>query len=885
MKELLLNQYLDTAMKSAFVGFYKSNFNSSTEITEDLIKDVLLEYKHIKDKVDKDQETEICIFAQVINEALNESILEINRLCNYYYKDKNNPRTSVKIEVSPYLTKIVAAQTDSLIKSKILMRNPIKTSYVAKNNLNFLKEIKEVEGNCFNGINKSTFRKILIKIAFSNINSKNKYFAKIWSGNELHKLLLRRFMSQVNSLMRTEITRNDRAMDGAIRNVIDTKFRNKAEISKLMFLSADVNEGMKFSKLINNTYSQTEDYTKLIEKTSVVKTRLEKTAQGTTITVRYREPKAEIIESQIEKVKKDIQTYSDTICFFESIENYIKINKISEEPTEKNKILFLSGAQIIAAYNISSYEGNKYNEKRDCTLGGEYSEAGGSLYGSCMRKPENKNGIDFYAMNDNFIKLMVLSDDNGKTIKARAVTWFDAASGVHYVDRIFYSTQDSLLRMIQYINKTELFYTISSVNVINALLRQKYKQTFAIKITSVKRGSSLPYFDTLDQNLYKSDSKEGVFIGRYNYLGRPWDNESYSVKADGHDGTFKGIGTVSTYAWVDKHENKKTLDTEIRCSICGERISRKNAFIEVAAGPGQSSSAKIVCRNHIVTSTDGKTYINASLFGTRGVLFKENTQESDGKIRLYQGVRSLKKQNTNKIYKREELIFTSTESYRTDYGSNSFLIVNSTLRAELFGSSQVQEYSTFADLKFNEEDGKYHLVDQTKIKSDYYCSMNSTAYLKSETTEFEIKFNEKDKSQYVIPTGTSKEIKDQLKTSLYIAYCKRNALQPKFKLRENIDAEIKESTDFKGMLRLTKESLAAMVDENARKRAKFQDQLSSSMCSAYNNDGLCTKTLLRWVIYSESMDYSYYIYQGLIEINDDEAKEKLSNEFKFIDEC
>ena len=885
MDQSLLNQYLDTAMKSAIVGFYKSTFNASTEITEDLIKDVLLGYRHVKGKIDENQEKEISLFAKTASDALNESILEINKLSNYYYKDKNNTRTSIKIEVSPYIAKIAYAQTDSLIKSKILMRDPIKTSYIAKNNLNFIREIKEVEGNCFNGINKPMFRKILMRIVFNNI-SRSKFLTKIWGGTELHKLLLRRFVTNIATVMRVEVQRNDRAVSNAIESVINTKFRNKAEISKLMFLSVDINEGMKFSKLINNTYSQTEDYTKLIEKTSIVKTRLEKTAQGTTITVRYREPKAEIIESQIEKVKKDIQTYSDTICFFESIENYIKINKIAEEPTEKNKILFLTGAQIIAAYNISSYEGNKYNDKRECSLGGEYSDVGGSLYGSCMRKPENKNGIDFYALNDHFIKLMVLSDDNGKTIKARAVTWFDAESGVHYVDRIFYSTQDSLLRMIQYINKTELFYTISSVNVINALLRQKHKQTFTIKINSIKRNNCLPYFDTLDQNLYKSDAKEGIFIGRFNYIGRPWDNESYAVKAEGHDGTFKSTGTITTYAWIDKNETKKPIESEVHCSICGSKIGRKNSFIQVVSKEGTPDGVKLVCKDHILNTSDGKTYIGANLFGSRGILFKEESQETNKDMKLYQGVRSLKRESTKKIYKREELVLTSADSgYRTAYENNAFLIVNSTLRSELVGLSNVQEYSRYADLRFNEKENKYHLVNPTKVNSDYYSSMSSTAYVKDEIIELNVKFNERDKASYVVPTGISSDVKEQLKISLYIAYCKKNDYEPKFKLKENIEKDIQNGTDFRNMLRLTKETLTAMKEESISKKAKFPMQLSSSLNSIYSTEGVHIKASLRWAIYNDLMDQSYYIHQDLIDIDDDETREKLSNEFKLIDEC
>ena len=72
------------------------------------------------------------------------------------------------------------------------------------------------------------------------------------------------------------------------------------------------------------------------------------------------------------------------------------------------------------------------------------------LHGSCMKGDESIPRIRFYAENPDLVKLLALTSSNGKILHARALVWCDKESGLMYVDRIFYTNNESRLRLIKY---------------------------------------------------------------------------------------------------------------------------------------------------------------------------------------------------------------------------------------------------------------------------------------------------------------------------------------------------------------------------------------------------------------------------------------------------
>lgn len=126
------------------------------------------------------------------------------------------------------------------------------------------------------------------------------------------------------------------------------------------------------------------------------------------------------------------------------IESFVKEYMSLFETDEKN-IKIVEGHDIIYWYNEKNYENGE-----------------GTLQNSCMRYDMCGEFLNFYAINKDKIKLVILLSKDGK-LKSRSLLWKldklnDKSSHQMFMDRIYYTNEKDLLNMINFAKKNKFLY-------------------------------------------------------------------------------------------------------------------------------------------------------------------------------------------------------------------------------------------------------------------------------------------------------------------------------------------------------------------------------------------------------------------------------------------
>jgi hypothetical protein len=124
-----------------------------------------------------------------------------------------------------------------------------------------------------------------------------------------------------------------------------------------------------------------------------------------------------------------------------TLENYVNEYKFAFKLNSD----ILNGLKIAKGVDISRWY-----------LGTNYAEGGGSLNSSCMRYPRSQIRLLIYINNQDKVKLLYLTDSNGKLL-GRALLWkLDEPRNTFYMDRI-YVTDDYIEKLfLEYAKKRRI---------------------------------------------------------------------------------------------------------------------------------------------------------------------------------------------------------------------------------------------------------------------------------------------------------------------------------------------------------------------------------------------------------------------------------------------
>ena len=213
-----------------------------------------------------------------------------------------------------------------------------------------------------------------------------------------------------------------------------------------------------------------------------------------------RVPKSGLNESERAYAEKEIKSYLEIMKTTEELSNVIQREIAERKILESKQFSIISGSDIVAAYNSSSYI--DIGKKGD----NPFSSSGGTIHSSCMRHSASKEKIDFYARNESFVKLLTFSETGDKKISGRAILWYDKYVDKYYVDRIYYDSQKTYNKIKAYIGTKSNFIGIHDTS-------GGQKKEFAVRIDELKSSLDLPYLDSMSKYLLIGEKTKRMFIG------------------------------------------------------------------------------------------------------------------------------------------------------------------------------------------------------------------------------------------------------------------------------------------------------------------------------------------------------------------------------------
>lgn len=547
-------------------------------------------------------------YFELIEKIIDAGVMNSEDL-DRFYKTKDNKSKSIEIVKSKSIEAIVNKAEKCKLQKRLLENTKIKAEYVKEGNFNFFKsEYSDKEEKLvFTALNKSQMEKNIVKrkvgLLFNIVNNSGRISEALRSvptANEYDKdAFLYTFyflgceMQNLFAKTRESKYYNFWETARSIAYQLDKQkkfYEKKTEKSILNEANLIASAFDTYEVSLNQSISKTFDMIDKDRTTVESNTKIEKVESINPVSgfisirnIRVKAQESQLSDSEIEKVVKD---FSETNKFFEDLSALVRIEEDKVNSKSKPLIRLVSGDEIVALYNVSSYKGTAALDNVECTSA-KQGEKEGTLFNSCMRSPSIKNRIKFYAGNDHFIKMLALTTGDGKYLMGRAVVWYEESTGKHYVDRMFTNCDASAEKMITFVNESKNFFFINASGVSKSLMKSgKFKSNFLIEFNGVKRVSKhTPYFDTMRSNLYMLNSKL--------VIGRP-DN-STAIEANQRKDvvyyTEKSFAKIPIIIKKDINSKSETI-----CQLCGSIIEGK-AF---------KFGENYICSKHVTIGSDGE---------------------------------------------------------------------------------------------------------------------------------------------------------------------------------------------------------------------------------------------------------------------------------------
>lgn len=527
-----------------------------------------------------------------LDDSINNWTINTNELASIYFKSKTNSSKSIKIVISPDIVRFTLNTDDCLLKKRIKesVNNGFrhKASYILDKNFNFLSVYEKSEKLLFYAINETEFKKIItdykktmLLSPYSNLMTK--FSIKV--GSKVSSSYRYRNNDTYNNIYGLEshefslLNNRDEFLDRLI-SISKKLDKNESSLGSLLNSIFDIHD--RNTNLLNS-------YTKIVQEETV-------------------NPISGFVSIKNTRVVKDCCPNADTVLkaisehrltsnFFKSLGDAIKSAELKLSKANNFTVKLISGAEISALYNVSSYFKSSYNYN-----GGDHpirDSNGGTLFNSCMRRPGNKFEIEFYSKAD-FVKMIVVSDEKNKVIKARAIVWYDKETDNHYVDRVYVINNEQYSLIANYIaERDNFFYIHSSLN--GFLQDSKRKVGMIIPATPIETKTHTPYFDTVINSYFKKGDKYYVAardIGGYTQVDKinqaTDPNKLYLLPSS--------LSHGNKLIEMDSTENCKFKLKTVNCSRCGKKM-----FEHEAMDIRQSNGAEwmSICQNHLIKIEDG----------------------------------------------------------------------------------------------------------------------------------------------------------------------------------------------------------------------------------------------------------------------------------------
>jgi len=526
-----------------------------------------------------------------------------------FYKTKDSESKSIEIVKSKSISALVGKAENCKLKKRVIANTRVKAEYVKEGNFNFFKsEYSEDAGKLvFTALNRSQMEKNIAKrklaviagcvdrsgtimSALESVDEQKDFdrdtflYSFYYMGEALQKLF-----TKDTSGKGYKFWQSAKNMENVLRTAhpFYTPKTEKSILNEAIIISSAFD---LYEVSLNQSISKTFDMVDRDRISVELNTKIEKIESVNPVSgfvsirnTRIKSEIAQLSDSEIEKVVKD---FSETNKFFEDLSALIRIEEDRVNSKSKASVKLVSGDEIVALYNVSSYKGTAALDNPEL----QYAKSGekeGTLFNSCMRGASVKNRIKFYAENDHFIKMLALTTGDGKYLMGRAVVWYEKSTEKHYVDRMFTNCDASAEKMITFVNENENFFFINSSGVSKSIMKSgKLLSNFLIEFNGVKStNQNPPYFDTMSTSLYVKNNKL--------FIGRPEDSKTMEtiMKKDVLYYTSKSFNRIPLVIKKDLTKG----DEEI-CQVC-RKIIKDSAF---------KFGENYICANHITIASDGE---------------------------------------------------------------------------------------------------------------------------------------------------------------------------------------------------------------------------------------------------------------------------------------
>ena len=554
------NQYKNIQMISDIISKIKKDSGSLP------VKILFLKIKEELSKINAD-DADYKAALMVIN-FIRGVESEADALTSKFYKTENSGK-SIKIVIDNGFSNVVKKTPDSKLRRRLLDKN-IKSTYIVKNNANFVKfnsetdneitfisksdfydtalsaiylmkstaiaqmRISPVNYTGFGHIRKFATPQMRSKISENIVLYRNKCWTigasrgitEIGSGISSLEQIVNKFYIDYRLYVAESTPENDIAMaklrvdistEAELENVLPSidayneKLVNGELFSRSNSLEIKVVElalntvkrrgAGTGSAIVSNIFDIITDSERKMREVSATSLIEEINPITDFKSIRsVRVPKSGLNESERAYAEKEIKSYLEIMKTTEELSNVIQREIAERKILESKQFSIISGSDIVAAYNSSSYI--DIEKKGD----NPFSSSGGTIHSSCMRHSASKEKIDFYARNESFVKLLTFSETGDKKISGRAILWYDKYVDKYYVDRIYYDSQKTYNKIKAYIGTKNNFIGIHETS-------GGQKKEFAVRIDELKSSLDLPYLDSMSKYLLLGEKTKKMFIG------------------------------------------------------------------------------------------------------------------------------------------------------------------------------------------------------------------------------------------------------------------------------------------------------------------------------------------------------------------------------------
>lgn len=560
-------------------------------------------------------------YLKEIDYAIDNYIISTDKIVDKFYKTRTGSSKSKYISIDNSILQYVANGPDCGLKKKItssISGEKQKSEYVHKKNFNFITKVPKQNDFEFSYLTESDFRKL--------ITSMKKYFVFCVDRN-----CKQTGLDTAENPIPVRLIRyryENRLTKRPIRTFFGCSSR-KEFAEKLSSLDAELIKDIvssyssfkkttpSLSSIFNSVFDSTKHYSELVSKNTTTKMiEVINPISGFKSIKNSRIPLSKFSEKEKLKVESQIKEFSSINSIFKYMSDQIDCDKARFKKNNSFSIKLVSGDEICAMYNVSSYYGSSYNyNNSDYPIEGM---KGGTLFNSCMRRPSSKYDIEFYAKAD-FVKLLVISDEKNKIIKARAVVWHDIKNDKFYVDRVYTVSNEELTSVANYVNQKDNFYYIHP-SLDGYANSTKRAVSFLFEVNPLEKKTGMPYLDSI----------YGNYILHNNKMHITTRNSSINLKTMPEN--EKDIDANSYYYERQLNLPKQDTEKEVSykydvksrvCASCGKKELVSNGIL---IERGDNRGCIFYCSEHIKIINGKKSIINGN--GTKAFYIDEDSDHS-----------------------------------------------------------------------------------------------------------------------------------------------------------------------------------------------------------------------------------------------------------------